>query len=179
MMRSRYGYDRILGYRARYYSPIVGRFVSEDPIGFVAGVNFYEYGFNDPIDNTDPSGLDVLFCERPLNNVPKAKDLPPHSLLFSTNEQAGGGLGPKKGMGVLGASPGQIEWENPYDSNGHMKAGYSCGTVSRDNCVEKCVIKRLKSDSKNPPKYKVGDHQCSQYTEDVMSSCESECRRNR
>ena len=28
-------------YRARYYDPKIGRFMSEDPVGFDAGVNFY------------------------------------------------------------------------------------------------------------------------------------------
>jgi len=44
-------------YRARYYDPEIGRFVSEDPLGFAAGdVNFYAYVGNNPINNNDPSG---------------------------------------------------------------------------------------------------------------------------
>jgi RHS repeat-associated protein len=30
-------------YRARYYDPTVGRFISEDPTGFKGGLNFYPY----------------------------------------------------------------------------------------------------------------------------------------
>lgn len=37
-------------YRARYYDPSVGRFMSEDPIGFKGGPNFYDYVGNDPVD---------------------------------------------------------------------------------------------------------------------------------
>jgi RHS repeat-associated protein len=45
-------------YRVRYYHPVLGRFVSEDPIQFVSGdVNFYAYVFSAPIDHKDPSGL--------------------------------------------------------------------------------------------------------------------------
>lgn len=44
-------------YRARYYAPGVGRFVSEDPIGFAGGFNFYTYVDNNPIDSVDPQGL--------------------------------------------------------------------------------------------------------------------------
>jgi RHS repeat-associated protein len=44
-------------YRARYYDPASGRFISEDPIGFRAGTNFYAYVQNDPIAHRDPSGL--------------------------------------------------------------------------------------------------------------------------
>ena len=44
-------------YRARYYSPILHRFLSEDPLEFDSGdLNLYAYAFNDPINLTDPSG---------------------------------------------------------------------------------------------------------------------------
>lgn len=44
--------------RARYYDPGVGRFISEDPIGFGGGdVNLYAYVANNPIMGIDPSGL--------------------------------------------------------------------------------------------------------------------------
>ncbi len=47
-------------YRARYYSPELQRFISEDPIGFKSGdVNFYTYIKNQPINWVDPLGL---FC---------------------------------------------------------------------------------------------------------------------
>jgi RHS repeat-associated protein len=48
-------------YRARYYGPSIGRFVSEDPIHFMAGVNFYTYTGNSPTGRTDPSGLDWIY----------------------------------------------------------------------------------------------------------------------
>jgi len=45
-------------YRARYYDPTVGRFISSDPIEFMAGdVNFYRYVGGDPVNFVDPSGL--------------------------------------------------------------------------------------------------------------------------
>ena len=44
-------------YRARYYSPGMGRFISEDPLGFGGRqLNFYAYVGGSPIDYTDPSG---------------------------------------------------------------------------------------------------------------------------
>jgi len=44
-------------YRARYYDPTNGRFLSEDPAGFGGGGDFYNYVQNDPVDSTDPTGF--------------------------------------------------------------------------------------------------------------------------
>ena len=43
-------------YRARYYDPSTGRFLSEDPIGFDGGVNWYTYTNNEPTLFLDPYG---------------------------------------------------------------------------------------------------------------------------
>jgi RHS repeat-associated protein len=45
-------------YRARYYDPMEGRFVSKDPISFAGGdVNLYGYVQNNPVNYIDPPGL--------------------------------------------------------------------------------------------------------------------------
>ena len=44
-------------YRARYYSPTFGRFLSEDPIAFDGGINFYTYVGDFPTGFSDPFGL--------------------------------------------------------------------------------------------------------------------------
>lgn len=45
-------------YRARYYDPKVGRFVTKDPIGFDGGdYTLYVYVSNNPINKKDPTGL--------------------------------------------------------------------------------------------------------------------------
>ena len=51
-------------YRARYYDAAVGKFLSEDPIGFEAGdTNLSRYVGNGPANLRDPSGLDELADE--------------------------------------------------------------------------------------------------------------------
>jgi len=50
-------------YRARYYDSSQGRFLSDDPIYFGGGVNFYKYVSNNPNLFADPTGL----CESPLH----------------------------------------------------------------------------------------------------------------
>jgi RHS repeat-associated protein len=44
-------------YRARYYDPKIGRLISEDPIGFDGGSNFYAYVEDNPVNLIDPLGL--------------------------------------------------------------------------------------------------------------------------
>jgi len=50
--------------RARYYDPSSGRFVSEDPLRFGGGKNFYSYAGNSPVIFADPSGLNKI-CNIP------------------------------------------------------------------------------------------------------------------
>ena len=48
-------------YRARYYNPYIGRFLQTDPIGYGAGINWYAYCGNNPVNRADPAGLDYTF----------------------------------------------------------------------------------------------------------------------
>jgi RHS repeat-associated protein len=60
-------------YRARYYDPSLERFLSEDPAGMSDGPNLYGYVGNNPINWTDPFGLErknrrLQDCVRDLSN---------------------------------------------------------------------------------------------------------------
>jgi RHS repeat-associated protein len=59
--------------RFRYYSPELARYLSRDPLGFLADLNFYRYAANNPINNSDPLGLSPLgpFVPRPAPPVTK------------------------------------------------------------------------------------------------------------
>jgi len=54
-------------YRARYYNPLLGRFISEDPIGFRGGTNKYAYVGDNGVNGIDPTGT-----ENPISHFAEA-----------------------------------------------------------------------------------------------------------
>jgi len=59
-------------YRARAYSPVLGRYLQRDPIGFADDYNLYRYVKNNPINFTDPSGLEgagILAFQSSINGL--------------------------------------------------------------------------------------------------------------
>jgi len=59
------GWDKETGlyyYRARYYDPMEGRFISKDPISFAGGdVNLYPMVGGNPLNWINPTGLGFIY----------------------------------------------------------------------------------------------------------------------
>ena len=51
----------LMYFRARYYSPELGRFISRDPLAFVDGMNLYA-GYFAMWGDIDPFGLEINYC---------------------------------------------------------------------------------------------------------------------
>lgn len=51
------GGTSLYDYKARLYSPGLGRFLQPDPVGLDQGPNLFEYVGDDPVDRGDPSGM--------------------------------------------------------------------------------------------------------------------------
>jgi RHS repeat-associated protein len=74
--------------QARYYDPVIGRFYSNDPIGFrgVHSFNRYAYANNNPYKYIDPDGRDSIFIARPLSDTDRAQ----HGFAITTNVDSNG-----------------------------------------------------------------------------------------
>ena len=57
-------------YKARMYSPTLGRFLQTDPIGYGDGLNWYNYVGGDPVNFSDPSGLNACADLSKFTKVP-------------------------------------------------------------------------------------------------------------
>jgi RHS repeat-associated protein len=147
----------IYEYRYRYYDPNAGRFVSEDPIGFRAGIDFYEYVFNNPLLWTDPRGLEVQMC---------TKNWHPHTFLCVNGDCSG-----KYPSGNPFWSPGQIQNDSSNKSKAH------CGAVPNSNtpCFEQCVTNYIRQRGPSNDIYSFMSANCGQWADDVVTVCRIKC----
>jgi RHS repeat-associated protein len=87
-------------YRARYYSPSLQRFISEDPIRLKSKtINFYQYAYNNPANLRDPFGLYTLQLGLNLSGV---LPIGPVGITYSAS------------VGLAVDSQGHFSWYDSY-----------------------------------------------------------------
>ena len=153
-------------YRARYYSPVLGRFISEDPIGFRGGdMNLYAYVGGNPLRWTDPFGLEVQICSRLWTPTSLFS---PHTFLCVDGNCSG-----KYPSGNFLISPGEIR------DNSDDKPQASCSAVpgqqNDPTCFENCVLKRIRTRGPSGDLYNYIGANCGQWAVDVISQCRLQC----
>lgn len=184
-------YDAATGlvhFGARDYDASMGRWTNKDPIGFAGGdTNIYAYAGNDPVNATDPSGLDTFMCTKPLHALvqrgwdvynPSWYNWFYHQFLCVTDEKGnvvcGGqdrvgddGLGTLIRKGVPG-KPSHDSW--PTSGNG------SCQNVSSGKCVDACVERKMVSPKR--PWYAIGPKgiDCQDWADAALAECQKECK---
>jgi len=92
----------LLYMRARYYSPKEGRFISEDPIGFKGGPNRFTYVSNNPVNWTDPFGLDKGWLSRAWHWVTETATAAAGTVAEFFGHGAEAPIPPAAGIGVEG-----------------------------------------------------------------------------
>jgi len=122
-------------YRARYYDPQIGRFLSDDPIRFGGGVNFYRYVYNSPAGLVDPMGLSATDVQRIQAACKKCTK--GHT---DAGLRMDGGSGDTT-LGLIGATV--VGWIND------LRSGFS--TQKKQSCYSQAVMTKPCLENPNPP----------------------------
>ncbi|ELC3633674.1 RHS repeat protein [Escherichia coli] len=178
--------------RHRYYDPLQGRYITQDPIGLKGGWNFYQYPLN-PISNIDPLGLETLKCIKPLHSMGGTGERSGpdiwgnpfyHQYLCVPDGKGDYTCG---GQDQRGESKGDGLWGPGKASNDTKEAAGRCDLVETDNsCVENCLKGKFKEVR---PRYSVLPDiftpinlglfkNCQDWSNDSLETCKMKCSGN-
>lgn len=143
--------------RRRFYEPATGRFVSEDPLAYVGGLNTYLYAWADPLSFVDPMGLAAIqICYFP--DAAKGNG----HLGFGTSNDGGGTVGnyPAAGMGIVPGNPGELRW----DQEEVKECFWQPVLPVQEKCMEKCR-------DNGPSGYNLFVNNCKDFVRDCLTIC--------
>jgi RHS repeat-associated protein len=177
---------KLVRFGSRDYDPGMGRWTNKDPIGFAGGdTNVYPYVGNDPVNLTDPSGLDTFMCTKPLHALggegtksgPDSKENPLYHQFLCVKADEGtttcggqdhvpAGFWAIVTTGVQG-TPSKDHW--PTAGQGE------CNLVDARGCVDECVARRVSA--KDRPWYAIGrmDTDCQEWSIAILEQCQQLC----
>ena len=98
--------------RARYYNPVIGRFIQEDTY-YGDGLNLYEYCRNNTITYKDPTGHNICPTQRDLYHKYKEEGMSPQEACQKMRKELG--LDSKPGYKDSGVGNGKDPWRS-YES---------------------------------------------------------------
>jgi RHS repeat-associated protein len=155
-------------YRARYYDSASGRFVSEDPMRFTAGIIFYRYVKNNAANLADPYGLKVQECCRNTQVnwwVDFFSKLTGIKHCFIKTNTVTAGMGPANG-GPLPSCPLFSQTAITNQAGENISPGECTDIPDID---EDCVNRSLKIGT--PAGRWTPINQCNSFDNDVLNKC--------
>jgi RHS repeat-associated protein len=145
-------------YRARYYDPVLKRFVSSDPIGLAGGLNTYSYVRGSPVIFADPNGLDVTIS---FNG--SAASGAGH-VGISVNSPNTVGQRPQVGQSSIALAlginvPGQISLDPVPDARINIPL-----EARQDHLVQQCIDQRTREQQD----YNLYENNCAQFVQQCL-----------
>ena len=158
-------------HRARYYSPDLARWLSEDPIEFNSGdMNLYRYVMNNPLKWIDLFGDKASLCKRDIRNFSRFRGKTyqgypvEHHQLCIENKNT-----PSHCIGFQPSDHVEVE-RNPNFGNPE------CTEIDKKNCpaeedFDNCIKNYLPTKD-----YKLLEYNCQDFAKEAIEACQKNCK---